>query len=337
MYKGRLLESFWASDRHEIKILKGRLEASDRIVTEQSSFVAHQYRKQEFQKLDAQASEVLNTIDISVEKLLEAEKLRTLNWLSDSPLTDKHQRLRSKVEKFNKNSGEWLLASREYTSWLKSPHSFLWLHGTSGCGKSILCSTVVKRLAGSAAKNNNMIVAYWYFDNADPQIQDLQRLVRLVLRRISAKATPLPDPVRDLANKHEAAGSAPGTTELIKALKATIAALEEELFLVIDGIDEYQACKETFREEFLDFLVELGNAKLPKLPKLHILVTSVSELGIKTAFARILPPPANMDIEKPVSVDVDAYLDTMIAKYATERHWGPQIKTNITKVLKDDG
>ncbi|KAG6355225.1 hypothetical protein INS49_004306 [Diaporthe citri] len=292
---GRLSESFCTVDNRDIKILKDELTANDETVTEKAHLVAHQYRKQEFQKLETQAVEALNKVDLSIQRILQAEKLRTLKWLSDSPLTDKQQQLRSKVEKLNKNSGKWLLASREYTSWLKLPHSFLWLYGTSGCGKSILCSTVVKQLAGSVAKNDNMIVAYWYFDNADPQTQDLQRLVRLVLRRTSAKATPFPEPVRDLANKHEAAGSAPGITALMKALQATIAALEEELFLVLDAIDEYQTGKETFREEFLDFLVELGNAKLPKL---HILVTSVSEIGIKTAFARIRPTPANMDIEK---------------------------------------
>lgn len=276
----------------------------------------------------------MEKVDLSVKKLLEAEKLRTLKWLSDSPLTDKQQQLRSKVERLNRNSGEWLLASEEYSSWLTSPNTFLWLHGTSGCGKSVLCSTVVKSLVEYAMENSNVIVAYWYFDNADSQTQDLQRLLRLILRRISAKATPFPEAVRDLANKHEAAGSAPGTAVLIKTLKETVATLEEDVFLVLDAIDEYQTGKEALREEFLDLLVELGDEKLPKL---HILVTSISESDIENAFVRIRPPPASMDVQKPVSVDVEVYLDTTIERYGTEKQWSSVIKVKIEKALKNDG
>lgn len=305
-FTGRLLESFWSLDNQDIKTLKDGLEASDKIVTEQSQYVAHQYRRQEFQKLDAQASETLDKIDFSVQKLLEAEKLRTLRWLSDSPLTDKQQLLRSKVDKLNKNSGQWLLGSDEYRSWLTSPHSVLWLHGTSGCGKSMLCSTVVRDLLESAAKDRNMIVAHWYFDNADSQTQSFQRLLRLILRRIAAHATPFPEPVRDLADRHEAAGSTPSTTALIQTLKETVTILDEELVLVLDAIDEYHAGDDTLREEFLDFLVDLGDTRLPKL---HVLVTSVSEPDIENAFRRLNPPPTDMDVEEPVSVDVNAYLD----------------------------
>jgi hypothetical protein len=106
---------------------------------------------------------------------------------------------------------------------------------------------VVKSLVESAEKNSNMIVAYWYFDYADTSTQNLQRLLRLVLRRISAKATPFPEAVRDLANKHELPNSSPSTTALIKALKETVITLEEDMFLVLDAIDEYQAGNETLR------------------------------------------------------------------------------------------
>lgn len=321
-------------ENQDIKILKDELVDNDEKVADECHRVAHQYRKQEFEELKDQALEALDQINLSVKKLLEAEKLRTLKWLSDSPLTDKQQQLRSKVERLNRNSGEWLLASEEYLSWLTSPHTFLWLHGTSGCGKSILCSTVVKSLVESAMENSNVIVAYWYFDNADSQTQNLQRLLRLVLRRISAKASPFPEAVRDLANKHEAAGSAPGTSALIRTLKDTVAMLEEDVFLVLDAIDEYQTGNEALREEFLDLLVELGNERLLKL---HILVTSISESDIENAFVRIQSPPASMDVEKPVSVDVEAYLATTIERYGTEKQWGSEIKTRIETALKNDG
>ena len=218
--------------------------------------------------------------------------------------------------------------------WLTGSHSFVWLHGPSGCGKSSLCSTVVKSLVESAEKNINMIVAYWYFDDADPPTQNLQRLLRLVLRRISAKTTPFPKAVRDLANKHEFSDSSPSTTALIKALKETVAALEEDMFLVLDAIDEYQAGNETLRKEFFDFLVSLGDAQIRKL---HLLVTSIADIDIENAFKRLQKLPAEIDVEKPVSVDVRAYLDATIKEYAEDKHWSPKITDKICKALKYDG
>lgn len=321
-------------DNQDVKILKVDLEGKDKIVTDQSQFVAHQYRKQEFQELDDKTSDVLGKIDVSVEKLLKAERLSTLKWLSDTPLMDKQQQLRSQVDKANKNSGKWLLESKGYTDWLTESYSFVWLHGASGCGKSSLCSTVVKSLEESAEKNSNLIVAYWYFDNADPPTQNLQRLLRFVLRRISAKATPFPEAVRNLASKHELSGSLPSTTALIKALKETVAALEEDMFLLLDAIDEYQAANETLREEFLNFLIGLGDSQLRKL---HLLVTSIADTDIENAFKRLQKPPAEIDVEKPVSIDVDAYLDATIKKYAENKHWSPEITDKIYKALKDDG
>ncbi|KAK7731919.1 hypothetical protein SLS63_005217 [Diaporthe eres] len=332
---GRLSKTFWTLDNQDITVLKDELKASDETVRQQANLVAHEYRKQEFRDLKTQALKTLDKIDFLVQEALEAEKRRTLEWLSDGPLADKQQQLRSQIERLNKNSGKWLLASREYTSWFKSPHSFLWLHGTSGCGKSMLFSTVVKCLVeSSSVKDSNMVVSYWYFDNSNRDTQSIQRLLRLILRQIAWRATPLPESVLSLAKDHKDRGFEPSTNTLTKALADTVAGLDEDVFLVLDAIDEYQTGDNTLRGELLDSLVELGNSKLPNL---HILVTSVSETDIENAFENLKPPPAAMDVEKPVSVDVDVYLDETIDRYAKEQMWSSEMKTKIDRTLKMDG
>ena len=334
MWTGRILDNFWTLDNHNVKILKDDLENKDKIVTDQAQFVAHQYRQREFQELDGKAAETLNKIDITVEKLLKAERLSTLKWLSDTRIADKQQQLRSQIDKANENSGKWLLESSEYVDWLAEPHSFIWLHGASGCGKSSLCSTVVKSLTGAAEKNSSVIVAYWYFDNADGSTQSLQRLLRLILRRIAASAVPFPEAVRNLASKHELPDSMPSTIALIKTLKEAVADLQEDVFLVLDAIDEYQADNDTLREEFLDFLVELADTQARHL---HLVVTSMSESYIENAFKRLHKRPVEIDVEEPVSVDLEAYLDVTIKKYAENKQWSLAITDTIYSVLKDDG
>lgn len=149
----------------------------------------------------------------------------------------------------------------------------------------MLCSTAVKSLVESAEKKSSMIVAYWYFDNADSQTQSLQRFLRLVLSRIAAKATPLPEALRNLTTKHEVAGSSPSIQELHQAVKQTVAGLGQDMFLVLDAVGEYQTGSKALRQELLGFLVNLANAELPKL---HILVTSISDADIENVF-RDLP------------------------------------------------
>lgn len=318
-------------DNQDVKILKDDLESKDRVVTDQAQFVSHQYREQEFQKLDSKASEALSKIDVTVEKLLKAERLNTLKWLSDTPIADKQQQLRTQIDKVNKDSGRWLLETDEYKDWLTKSHSFVWLYGASGCGKSSLCSTVVKNVTEAADNDPSMIVAYWYFDNADGSTQNLQRFLRSVLRKIAAKSSAFPEAVCGLAKKHELANSLPSTSELIQALKEAVTGLEENMFLVLDAIDEYQAGNKTQRGEFFDFLVELTEAKLPKL---HLLITSIPDSRIEDALKR---RTAEIDVEKPNSVDLDAYLKTTIAKYADSKRWSSELTEKIYHALSDDG
>ena len=106
------------------------------------------------------------------------------------------------------------------------------------------------------------------------------------------------------------------------------------MFLILDGIAEYQAGNETLREEFLDCLGRLGDAQIRKL---HLLVTSIPDTDIKNAFKGHQTPPIEIDIEKSVSVDVDAYLDATIKKYSDIKHWSPEITDKIHRALKDDG
>lgn len=44
-----------------------------------------------------------------------------------------------------------------------------------------------------------------------------------------------------------------------------------------------------------------------------------------------------MDVEKTVSVDVAAYLDMTIVRYAMEKRWSSDIKARIEKALKNVG
>ena len=179
-----------------------------------------------------------------------------------------------------------------------------------------------------------MIVVYWYFDNADPMTQDLQALLRFILRRVAAYADPFPIPILDLARKHELSNSNPSIKALYQILRNTIVTLEEDIFIVFDAIDEYQADDPVLREEFLEMLSKLCESQLQKL---HLLVTSVHENDIQDTFSVLKQPPIEIGVEDAISVDLDAYLEVTIAKHAKTKNWSPEILYRIKETLKADG
>lgn len=330
-------DSFWTVDKQTVTKLREDVETKDRAVTDFSHLITHQYRRTENEKLNKQSSEILNKIDIGVKSLREAERRRTLEWLSSSSKAppDKQQKLRSMIDRDDLKSGQWLLESEVYSDWQKDPHSFLWLYGASGCGKSCLCSTIIKDLLDSSARNDDMVVVHWYFDNGESKTQNLQAMLRFFLRQISARMDPFPSIVQDLAERHELSNSNPDIATLVETLTETVSALGINVFFVLDAIDEYRAGDETLRAEFLDILVKLADAKIPNL---HLLVTGIHEEDIQEAFDRLEKPPTKFNIEKPVSEDLDAYLRANIDKYAEKKPWwDTEIRSKIEKTLKADG
>ena len=297
--------------------------------------VAHQQRKMEFSKLDEKANQSLNRIDGVVEKLLEMKKVRILSWLSDDKPSDRQHSLRVQVDRDNSKSGQWFLTSPVFSSWQQDPGSFLWLNGVSGCGKSSLCSTIIKHLAQSATPSQANILAYWYFDNGNPKTQDLRALLRFFLRQIAAVADTFPPPVRALAAKHESPGSSPDVEELCKTLRETVSGVKEDVLIVMDAIDEYPAYGTIDRR--YDLLTVISDLIKAQLEKLHVIVTSVNERDIYEFFHSLDKPPVEMDVEPLLFEDVHSFLDATVERFAASKPWWTDnIKTKIRNTLKAD-
>lgn len=294
--------------------------------------VAHQQRKMEFSKIDEKTTQSLDQIDEAVKHLLETEKVRVLSWLSNSKPSDRQHSLRVHVERDNPDSGRWFLTLPEFSNWQQDPGSFLWLNGVSGCGKSTLCSTIINSLQ-SAAPSHKMILAYWYFDNGNAKTRDLLALLRFLLRQIAAVADVFPPPVRTLAEKHEKPGSDPEVRELCKVLHETISGLRQEVFIIIDAIDEYPANGALDRRS--DLLTVISDLVKAQLEKLHILVTSIDERDINKSFHSLDKPPIELDVEPLLFEDVSSFVDATIERFASSKPWWTNdIRTKIRNALK---
>lgn len=296
--------------------------------------VAHQYRRQEFSQLNDKAEKTLGQVEVAVREIQEMRKIAILNWLSDAEPSNRQHLLYNEIERTNRGSGQWFLTSPEFSDWEGQHKTFLWLSGVSGCGKSSLCSVIIHHLIAVSTQDDDKILAYWYFDNRDPATQDIRKLLRFILRRVAASADTFPKSVADLAADHELPNSDLDVKALCTALTETLAEVDEVVYIILDAIDEYPADGNTvLRKELLGVIGELVEAQLDKL---HLLVTSIRERDIHAAFKRLAQPPVEMDIEKPVVVDLDAYLDKNVEELAISRKWNENTKAEVSRVLGDN-
>ncbi|KAJ7143644.1 vegetative incompatibility protein HET-E-1, partial [Mycena filopes] len=87
-------------------------------------------------------------------------------------------------------TGSWLLALPAFKEWIYTPRSLLWLHGISGCGKTILRSfshSVCRTLP-----NVSYLCTYFYFETNNPDQNTVTHLLSSLVTQLSVQAH-LPD------------------------------------------------------------------------------------------------------------------------------------------------
>jgi predicted ATPase len=59
---------------------------------------------------------------------------------------DPSTNLNEAQKKRHKGTGSWFLKSKIFEQWKTGKFQHLWLHGLSGCGKTVLSATIIENL-----------------------------------------------------------------------------------------------------------------------------------------------------------------------------------------------
>jgi hypothetical protein len=148
-------------------------------------------------------------------------------------------------------------------------------------------------------------------------------MLRLFLRQLSS--SPLPSMIRNLWDKHQRSGSEPSTKELMGAIWDIIKRSEQDLFIVIDALDE---CPLSKRPQLLHHIIELCNKSDRKV---HILATSRREPDIDSKLKE--PPTIAMDIEGQFGEDIKIFVEAALCENEKLRRWDKDSKSQIMKKL----
>ncbi|KAH8798596.1 ankyrin repeat protein [Xylogone sp. PMI_703] len=176
-------------------------------------------------------------------KVNSAEEQKILNWLSDAKIsTNYHKSLQGRTP----GTGQWLLNSETYKSWRDHPQGLLWIYGAAGCGKTVLCSTVIQNISEICLEDSNVKHAYWYFQFSDVTTQNTYNMIRSFIRQLSP--SPLLASTRKLWEKHNKAGSKPTLDELANVLHEIINH-SKKAFFIMDALDECPQTSVVWKEQ----------------------------------------------------------------------------------------
>lgn len=209
----------------------------------------------------------------STQHQQQAQHLRT--WLSPS---DSSVNLEKALERRHQDTCRWLLDGDEYRSWRTTPSSFFWLHGLSGCGKTVLASAVVQQIQ---SEDSGCLVACQYFDVNGGDKRDLSQMLRSLLYQLSSKHSEARQTLQTLYDDCDTGARAPTASQL-SAQFAKILDQVADVTVIVDALDECD-CPESIVSWFKD-LYQVDRKSL------HLLVTSQKRGILDTAIDKWTKP-----------------------------------------------
>jgi len=152
-------------------------------------------------------------------------------------------------------TGQWLLDSAEFQSWVKTKNQTLFCPGIPGAGKTILTSIVTEELSTRFEGDSSIIVAYIYCNFKQRNEQTLENLLGSVLKQLAQGRPSLPESVESLYKRCESKKTRPSANDISTVLK-TVAVDYSRIFILVDALDECRVddnCQANLLSELSNF------------------------------------------------------------------------------------
>lgn len=231
-----------------------------------------------------------------------AQRVRELSaWLSPPDPWTNHDSARKQHEA---QTGDWLLNCDAYRLWKSGSLRHLWLYGKAGCGKTVLCSTVVADVRRHCDNAANAEYAVFYFTFSDDRKQSYDSALLSWVAQLCSREPAL----SMLQQAYERSNRVtPGRDELENILLASVESYDE-VFLLIDALDE---CPED--GEVRQNVMECLNRLSLTAPKLKIFATSRELFDIRDYMTELEAEHLSVS-RHPVDRDIRKYIATQLSR-----------------------
>jgi hypothetical protein len=250
------------------------------------------------------------------------------NWLTPpDPSTNLSVAKRNRHE----GTGSWFLQSEPFREWKSGSRRSLWVHGNPGCGKTVLCSTIIEHLR--QYEDPSRVVLYFFFDFNDTKKQSLNELARSITTQLYSRCEYTRKDLDTLFSSCEYGRRQPTTESLFAAFQQMMNNVKK-IHIVIDALDECET-----RADVLLWMEELSGSRYPKF---YLLITSREEEEIKSELNRWLHQDNFVSIQPNlVSSDICAYVRKRLREDRGLERWRSeplvQDEIEIELMKKADG
>lgn len=200
----------------------------------------------------------------------------------------------------------------------------MWIYGIPGCGKTILCSTIIKTLQAQCSGTDSRC-AYFYIDFSQAADQNIRNILGCFLVQLVAGVPSRSRLIHQLYKECEQGLRQPTVAALTAILKKVLQNIPDA-FLIIDALDEHGD-----REELLGLLKAILDWELLNM---HLLVTSRRETDIVEAIGELVTDEIGLH-DAVVNADINLYVQCQVAADRRLRKWPEIVKEEIIAALMD--
>jgi ABC-type dipeptide/oligopeptide/nickel transport system ATPase component len=214
----------------------------------------------------------------------------------------------------HKNTCQWLLDGEDYSSWRTTPSSFFWLHGLSGCGKTVLASSVIQQLQSEDPAG---LIAYHYFDVNGGGRRDLSQMLRSLLYQLAGQH-PEARQILQALYVDCGMGAREPTVEQLSEQFTSVLEQSDEVTVILDALDESDS-----PDSIVSWVSDLHHMHRDSL---RLFVTSRKQGILDTTIDKWL----RMDQIHAVQVDkinrdIEKYVDARLFSSEEFEKWNSQV------------
>lgn len=268
----------------------------------------------------------LSRMTTQTQQILDTQRSdrfqKVKSWLSAPDPWTNHSAARKRHEP---DTGTWLLRSNEYQKWKAGEIRHLWLYGQAGCGKTVLCSTVVEDIRSFCDSTGTATSAFFYFTFSEVRKQSYENLLLSLVEQLAWKEPTL----STLAQAREKPDArAPGLEELEKILLTAIQACSK-LYLVLDALDESPVDHDV-RQNVLEGLERL----VCDVYHVQVLVTSREVTQVRESMNVVGARPISIATSA-VNSDIKKYTSSQLSRDRNLSKLDPTMKQLVEDTITE--
>lgn len=282
-------------------------------------------------------NEVIRVIDDTtkrIERSLESAesqgaKEKILDWLSHPDPSKIHENVRHDRNDRAK-TGRWFLDGSVFQEFKATSQSILWLHGDSGCGKSVLCSAVIDEILATQSEDSRTELAYWYFSVTDKKRTMVDSLLRSLIAQLIIKSR-MPRFLLDLWKAGKMGREAPKSIDLSQTVQnVLVTEPSQRYFIVIDALDESD---EKERDEIMQLVRSLALLEV----EIHILISSrTTTVGVEKGLKELASVYSIAMEGQDTDLDIVNHVTDCLENDDDLVKWSPELRQSIKKTLIED-